>query len=100
MRVTLIALFAMVSCKQQLPAPAQSGVADVTITEKGFEPDRIQVKAGQQVPLRSTRKVAQTCADAVDGQGDPVRRMLALNAPVDVKVTAPKWGELALACPL
>jgi len=100
MRVTLIAVLAIVSCKQQLPAPAQSGVADVTVTEKGFEPDRIQVKAGQQVTLRFTRKVAQTCADAVDVQGDPVRHMLPLNAPVDVKVTAPKSGELAFACPM
>src|SRR5438067_3066510 len=100
MRVTLIALFAIVSCKQQLPASAQSGVADVTVTEKGFEPDRVQVKAGQQVTLRFTRKVAQTCADAVEVQGDPVRHMLPLNAPVDVKVTAPPSGQLAFACPM
>jgi plastocyanin domain-containing protein len=26
--------------------------------------------------------------------------MLLLNAPVDVKVTAPKSGELAFACPM
>src|SRR5438477_504001 len=70
------------------------------VTEKGFEPDRIQVKTGQQVTLRFTRKVAQTCADAVDVQGDPVRHMLPLNAPVEVKVTAPKSGELAFACPM
>ena len=100
MRVTLIAVLAIVSCKQQLPGPSQSGVADVTVTEKGFEPERIQVKAGQQVTLRFTRKVAQTCADAVDVQGDPVRHMLPLNAAVDVKVTAPKSGELAFACPM
>ena len=43
---------------------------------------------------------AQTCADAVDIQGDPVRHMLPLNAPVDVKVTAPRSGELAFACPM
>jgi plastocyanin domain-containing protein len=100
MRVALFALLAMVSCKQQLPSPPQSGVADVTVTEKGFEPDRIQVNAGQQVTLRFTRKVAQTCADAVEVQGDPVRHMLPMNAAVDVKVTAPKSGELAFACPM
>jgi plastocyanin domain-containing protein len=70
------------------------------VTEKGFEPDRVQAAAGQQVTLRFTRKVAQTCADAVEVQGDPVRHMLPLNAPVDVKVTAPKSGELAFACPM
>src|SRR5438445_476231 len=70
------------------------------LSAKGFEPDRIETAPGQQVTLRFTRKVAQTCADAVEVQGDPVRHMLPLNAPVDVKVTAPQSGQLAFACPM
>jgi plastocyanin domain-containing protein len=103
MRIALLALLLTVSCKQQAQSSRQSisgGVAEITVTEKGFEPDRIQATAGQQVTLRFIRKAAQTCADAVDVQGDPVRHMLPLNAPVDVKVTAPKSGELAFACPM
>ena len=100
MRIALLALLAIVSCKQQIPAPGKSGVMEVTVSEKGFDPERIQVNGGQQVTLRFTRKAAQTCADAVDIQGDPVRHMLPLNAPVDVKVTAPRSGELAFACPM
>jgi plastocyanin domain-containing protein len=100
MRIAVIALLAIVSCKQQAPAVPQSGVSEITVTGKGFEPDRIRVKAGQQVTLRFTRKAAETCADAVLVQGDPVRHMLPLNAPVDVKVTAPPSGELAFACPM
>ena len=100
MRIALIALLAVISCKQQLTTVSQSGVADVTVTDKGFEPERIQAKAGQPITLRFTRKAAQTCADAVLVQGDPVKHMLPLNAPVDVKVTAPPSGELAFACPM
>jgi plastocyanin domain-containing protein len=103
MRIALLSLFLVLSCKQQSQPARQSsapGVTDVTVTEKGFEPERIQVKANEQVTLRFTRKAAQTCADAVDVQGDPVRHMLPLNAPVDVKVTAPRSGELAFACPM
>jgi plastocyanin domain-containing protein len=100
MRVALVALLVIVSCKQQLPAVSQSGVVDVAVTEKGFEPERVQAKAGQAVTLRFTRKAVQTCADAVRVQGDPVEHMLPLNAPVDVKVTAPASGELAFACPM
>jgi plastocyanin domain-containing protein len=100
MRVALIGLLVIVSCKQQVAVVPQSGVTDVTVTGKGFEPDRIQAKPGQQVTLRFTRKAAQTCADAVFVQGDPVQHMLPLNAPVDVKVTAPASGELAFACPM
>jgi plastocyanin domain-containing protein len=52
------------------------------------------------VILRFTRKVAETCADAVDVQNDPVRHMLPLDTPVDVKVVAPASGQLAFACPM
>jgi len=75
-------------------------VTQIAVTEKGFEPDRVQVAAGQEVTLRFVRKVERTCANAVEVQGDPVRHMLPMNAPVDVKVTAPKSGELAFACPM
>jgi plastocyanin domain-containing protein len=75
-------------------------VAEVSITSKGFEPARVRASPGKPVILRFTRKVAETCADAVDVQGDPVRHMLPMGAPVDVKVTAPASGELAFACPM
>jgi plastocyanin domain-containing protein len=103
MRIALLSLFLALSCTQQTPPARQSGtpgVTEITVTEKGFEPDRVQAAAGQQVTLRFTRTAARTCADAVEVQGDPVRHMLPLNAPVDVKVTAPKSGELAFACPM
>ena len=87
----------LLACK---PARPMSGVIEVQVTAKGFEPDRIEVAPGKPVTLRFTRKVAETCADAVDVQGDPVRHMLPLDAPVDVKVTPPPSGQLAFACPM
>jgi plastocyanin domain-containing protein len=100
MRMAPFALLLAVSCKQQAQPHSQSGVAEIQVTEKGFEPDRIQAASGQVLTLRFTRKAAQTCADAVEVQGDPVRHMLPLNVPVDVKVSPPKSGELAFACPM
>jgi plastocyanin domain-containing protein len=103
MRVALLTVLLALSCKQQSPAARQSvvnGVAEITVTQKGFEPDRIQAVAGQPLTLRFTRKVAQTCADAVEVQGDPVKHVLPLDAPVDVKVTTPQSGALAFACPM
>jgi plastocyanin domain-containing protein len=73
---------------------------EVAVTSKGFEPARIEVAPGQKVVLRITRKVADTCADAVEVQGDPVRHMLPLGAAVEVRATAPAAGELAFACPM
>ena len=79
---------------------ASSKVVAITVTEKGFEPDHVDAAASQPLTLRFTRKVEQTCADAVEVQGDPVRHMLPLDKPVDVKVKVPASGEIAFACPM
>lgn len=101
------------ACKDE-PAPASpgrapaasaalasaSGIADVAVTEKGFEPARIEAPPGQPITLRFTRKVEATCADAVQVQGDPVKHALPLGRAVEVKVAAPSSGEIAFACPM
>jgi hypothetical protein len=81
-------------------APGEPQVVEISVTEKGFEPARIEVKAAQPVLLKFTRKVEATCADAVDVQGDPVRHMLPLGRTVEVKVTPPASGQVAFACPM
>lgn len=106
MRSLLFAAALLISCKAQQAPPASPSAAagpqvkEIAVTAKGFEPSRVEVAPGMPVILRFTRKVADTCADAVDVQGDPVRHMLPLDTPVDVKVTAPASGQLAFACPM
>jgi plastocyanin domain-containing protein len=75
-------------------------VIEVTVNELGFQPARIEAAPGQPVVLRFTRTAKQTCADAVDVQGDPVRHMLPLDRAVDVRVTAPQSGQIRFACPM
>jgi len=102
-RIALVAVLFALSCKQQPPPPGKSadpGVKEILVTEKGFEPDRVEAAPGAALTLRFTRKAERTCADAVEVQGDAVRHMLPLNAPIDVKVTTPSSGELAFACPM
>ena len=98
MRAVFITLLVAAACRS--PAPPASGTVEVKVTAKGFEPDRIPVAPGKPITLRFTRTAAETCADAVDVQGDPVRHMLPLNAPIEVKVTPPASGQLAFACPM
>lgn len=98
MRALLLTLLVFAACKRE--APIASGTVDVKVTAKGFEPDRISVAPGKPITLRFTRTVAETCADAVNVQGDPVKHALPLNAPVDVQVTPPASGQLAFACPM
>ncbi len=104
MRTFFLALI-LAACKPATPqapvAPSgASAVVEVAVTSQGFEPPRVQAAPGQRLILRFTRKVAETCADAVNVQGDPVKHMLPLDRAVDVKVTAPPSGELAFACPM
>jgi plastocyanin domain-containing protein len=101
----ILPLLALLSCKPSQPSQAPpsptSGAApvyEVTVTKKGFEPARIEVPPGREVLLRFTRKVAETCADSVVVQGDPVKHMLPLDKPVDVRLTSPKTGEVRFAC--
>ena len=104
MRSWLLLAVLVISCRQPPAAPAVSAdgtpIRAIAVTSKGFEPARVEAPPAKPVILRFTRKVADTCADAVDVSGDPVRHMLPLDTTVDVKVTAPASGELAFACPM
>ena len=97
-------LLVLLACKpsQRAQTPTSGGapVYDVSVTDRGFEPVRVEVPAGREVVLRFTRKVAETCADAVVVQGDPVKHMLPKDKPVEVRLTAPKSGEVRFACPM
>ncbi len=99
MRVLILAVVLAAACREK-PHLSADGVALISVTEKGFEPARINAAPGQSVTLRITRKVKETCADAVEVEGDPVKHALPLDVPVDIKVKAPPSGELAFACPM
>ena len=80
------------------PTSGTTPVYDVSVTKNGFEPTRIEVPPGREVVLRFTRKVADTCATSVVVQGDPVKHMLPLDKPIEVRLTSPKTGEVRFAC--
>jgi plastocyanin domain-containing protein len=100
----MLPLLAVLACKAsplpQRPTSGGAPVYDVSVTEKGFEPARIEVPADRELVLRFTRKVAETCADAVVVQGDPVKHMLPQDKTVEVRLTAPKTGQVRFACPM
>ena len=73
-------------------------IKELAVTEKGYEPARIEVEGGKPMVLRITRKTTEMCGEAVIVAGDPVSHMLPLNRPVDLQLTPPKTGELTFAC--
>ena len=72
----------------------------MSVTKNGFEPARVEVPPGREVVLRFTRKVADTCATSVLVQGDPVKHMLPQDKPIEVRLMAPKTGQVRFACPM
>jgi plastocyanin domain-containing protein len=96
----LIALLACKASQQSAQPPTSDGkpVYAVSVTERGFEPVRIEVPPDKDVVLRFTRKVKDTCGDSVLVQGDPVKHMLPLDKPIDVALRSPKTGQVRFAC--
>src|SRR5262249_12351394 len=79
---------------------AANGRVDITVTEKGCEPEKIQVRKGDPVTLVFTRKTDKTCATEVvlDTGAEKIQKALPLNQPVEVAVTFSKSGELKYGC--
>jgi plastocyanin domain-containing protein len=73
---------------------------EVSVTDKGFEPSRIEVKKGDAVTLVVTRKTDQTCATGIVVADRGITQDLPLNEPVRVALGNVEAGEIAFACPM
>jgi len=71
---------------------------EVAITDKGFEPDKLEVKKGQPVELVFTRKTDQTCATEAMFAETGRKYDLPLNQPVRVDLTGVSPGTIHYAC--
>ncbi len=72
--------------------------ARVTVTDAGFDPQRITLHAGVPARLTFVRTSATTCATTVVFASLNIRRELPLNTPVTIEFTPSKAGEIAFAC--
>ncbi len=70
----------------------------IKVTSKGFEPARIQVKAGSPVVLVVTRTTDRTCAKEIVIRDFGVHEPLPLEKPVTVSLTPQKPGKIRYAC--
>lgn len=72
--------------------------ARVTVTDTGFDPERITLKGGVPARVTFTRTSDKTCATEVVFPSLNIRRDLPLNQPVAIEFTPAKMGEIAFAC--
>ncbi len=71
--------------------------AAVSITDKGFEPASLKLKAGVPAKVSFTRKTDETCAKEVVLKDYSINQKLPLNETVTVEFT-PRKGEFAFGC--
>lgn len=87
------------------PAPAKTAEratrVEITVTEKGFEPEQIKVPANKPVTLVFRRTTDKTCAKQVVIKISDTRKIekdLPLNKTVEIAATFPKAGQLSYTC--
>ncbi|MBC7427836.1 MAG: cupredoxin domain-containing protein [Bacteriovorax sp.] len=70
----------------------------LVITEKGYEPGTLKVKAGSPVVLKITRKTNATCAREVLVPSQNLKFELPLDKEVTVKIASLPKGEIKFGC--
>jgi len=70
----------------------------IEVTEKGFQPNSIDVKPNIPVVLQITRKTDSTCATEVQIPLKKIKRDLPLNKMVTIKIGKLEKGEIKFGC--
>ena len=110
--LVLVALTAVCACDKAGAAPTQtpSGTAaptpgpvvgrlvPVVAGAEGYEPSKIEAKAGEELTLRFTRKTKSECLAEVMFPSLGIKKALPMDAPVDIHVKADKPGEIKFSC--
>jgi hypothetical protein len=81
----------------------QSGSATVQgvkilVTEKGFEPATVNLRAGSPARLTFVRTTDKTCGTEVVFPSLSLRRALPLNEPVAIEFTPAQSGDVVFVC--
>jgi len=73
-------------------------VVAVRVTDKGFQPDRIELKRGIPARLTFVREIEETCATSVAIPEFNINRDLPVKEPVVVEITPTKVGVFDFTC--
>lgn len=79
-------------------AKDKAQVLDVKVTEKGFEPERLEAKPNVPAILRVTRTTDSTCAKQIKISAKNVKQDLPLNKPVNIDLGRLEKGDITFAC--
>ncbi len=79
------------------PADGVRTVA-MAVTDEGFVPANVTLKANEPVKFVITRKTDETCATAIQIDGTDIKKDLPLNQAVEVAWTPTKPGKVKFGC--
>lgn len=71
---------------------------EMKVTDKGFEPSELRVRAGEEVRLSIKRTYARTCATSIQSPGVIDKTKLPLGETVEVAFTPSKAGTYRFGC--
>ena len=94
----VIAIIGMLLTVNTAFAKSKPNEYSLVITEKGFEPSSLKVKAGTPVTLKVTRKTNATCAREITVPSQKIKVELPLEKEVSVKLAALTKGEVKFGC--
>jgi membrane fusion protein, heavy metal efflux system len=72
--------------------------AKVVVTEQGYEPAKVTLRAGTPARITFVRTTDKTCGTEVVFPSLNIKRTLPLNEPVAIEFTPEKSGDIAFAC--
>jgi plastocyanin domain-containing protein len=94
----LAALILLAAAPASAAGKSTPQVVKLAVTQDGFAPEKVTVKAGQPVKLVVTRQVERTCATEIVMKDFGVNQALPLGKAVEVTVTPKKPGSYRFAC--
>ncbi len=71
---------------------------NLSVTEKGFVPNKMSVKPGTHVILKVTRKTDSTCATEIKISEKKIKKDLPINKEVTVDIGVLEKGKIRFAC--
>jgi plastocyanin domain-containing protein len=72
--------------------------ASIILSDKGYEPAKVSLRAGTRARITFLRTTDKTCGTEVTFPSLNIKRALPLNEPITIEFTPAKAGEIAFAC--
>lgn len=80
------------------PPDARIQTARIVVSNRGYEPSTLTLRAGVPARITFVRTTNATCGTDVVLPSYDIRRPLPLNEPVDIEFTPKEAGEIAFSC--